>query len=232
MLVFGHGPEDGTGPRFNTMPSFPWCREQAADGVELDVRRTADDHVVVVHDHQVNGADVAATRRRDLPDWIPDLSAALDACRGLTVIVEVKNFPQDPAFDPSQRLSHLVVDVLADRNDQDDVVLSCFGLAALDVVREESPRTPTAGLLFSREPSLEGLAPIADGGHAFVHPYDGMVDEGFVTEATRLGLPVDVWMLEVPAARFDQLAALGVHGVITSQIAAARAAAEARNRLP
>ena len=154
----------------------------------------------------------------------------------MTVIVELKNFPQDPAFDPSQRLSHLVVDVLADRDGQDDVpddvVVSCFGLAALDVVRERSPRTPTAGLLFSREPTREGLAPIADGGHAFVHPYDGMVDEAFVAEATRLGLPVDVWMLEVPATRFDALAELGVHGVITPQIAAACAAAGARNRLP
>jgi glycerophosphoryl diester phosphodiesterase len=232
VLVFGHGPEDGTGPRFNTLPSFRWCREQGADGVELDVRRTADDHVVVVHDHQVDGTDVAATRRRDLPDWIPDLSAVLDACRGLTVIVELKNFPQDPAFDPSQRLTHLVVDLLAERDGQDDVVVSCFGLAALDVVRERSPRTPTAGLLFSREPTRDGLAPIADGGHAFVHPYDGMVDERFVAEATRLGLQVDVWMLEVPAARFDELAELGVHGVITPQIAAARAAAEADAPLP
>jgi glycerophosphoryl diester phosphodiesterase len=231
MRVFGHGPEDGSGPRFNTLPSFGWCRDQGADGVELDVRRTADDRVVVVHDDSLNGQDVASTSRRLLPDWVPDLSAALDTCLGLTVIVELKNFPEDAGWDPSQRLTHLVLDLLEDRGGADDVVVSCFGLAALDVVRERSPSTPTAGLLFSREPAPELIRPVADGGHTFVHPYDAMVDERFTDDATRLGLPFDVWMLEVPPARFDELAGLGAHGVITPQIAAARAASDARSRL-
>ena len=45
-----------------------------------------------------------------------------------------------------------------------------------------------------------------------------------MTEAARLGLPVDVWMLAVPPSRFAELASLGVHGVITPQLADARAA--------
>src|SRR3954453_22265534 len=115
MRVYGHGPEDGSGPLFNTLPSFPWCREQGADGVELDVRRTADDHVVVVHDGQVGGRAVADTARADLPASIPDLAEVLDVCRGMTVIVELKNFPQDAGFDTAQRLPHLVVDLLESR---------------------------------------------------------------------------------------------------------------------
>jgi glycerophosphoryl diester phosphodiesterase len=223
MLVYGHGPEDGSGPLFNTLPSFPWCREQGADGVELDVRRTVDDHVVVVHDDVVGGRDVAQTPRAELPAYIPDQSAALDACAGLRVIVELKNFPQDPGWDPAQRLPHLVVDLLEERGGGDDVIVSCFGLDALAVVRERSPSTPTAGLLFRREPAPELLEAVAAGGHAFVHPYDAMVDERLVETARRLGLMVDVWMLQVPVERYRVLAALGVHGVITGQIAAARA---------
>jgi glycerophosphoryl diester phosphodiesterase len=229
MLVYGHGPEDDSGPRFNTLPSFRWCREQGADGVELDVRRTADDQVVVVHDVALDGRDIASTSRRDLPDWVPNLSDALDACLGFPVIVELKNFPQDGGWDPSQRLTHLVIELLAERDD--DVIVSCFGLAALEIVRELSPSTPTAGLLFSREPAPELLAPIADGGHTFAHPYDAMVDTEFADEARRLGLPFDVWMLDVPATRFDELARLGAHGVITSQITTARSASDTRIRL-
>jgi glycerophosphoryl diester phosphodiesterase len=223
MRVYGHGPEDGSGPMFNTLPSFRWCRAQGADGVELDVRRTLDDRLVVTHDHLSNGHDVADTLRRDLPDEIPDLDAVLHECAGMTVVIELKNFPQDPAWDPSQRLTHLVVDLLATRDD--DVIVSCFGTAALDVVRERSPATPTAALLLHRAPVHDLLAPIADGGHAFVHPYDPMVDEELMNAAADLDLLVDVWMLEVPAARFVELATLGVHGVITPQIAAARRAA-------
>ena len=225
VLVYGHGPEDGSGPLFNTLPSFPWCREQGADGVELDVRRTADDHVVVVHDWQVDGRAVAETLRRDLPASIPDLADVLDACTGLTVVIELKNFPQDPGFDPGQRLPHLVVDLLDERDWADDAVVSCFGLDALDVVRARAPRTPTAALCLHRRPLPELLAPIAAGGHAFVHPYDAMVDGELVDAAATYGLAVDVWMLEVAAGRFAELAALGVHGVITSQIAEARAGA-------
>ena len=225
MLVYGHGPEDGSGPLFNTLPSFGWCREQGAHGVELDVRRTADDHVVGVHEDTVDGAAVAATLRRDLPPQIPDLTAALDACRGMTVIVELKNFPQDRAFDPSQRLTHLVLDLLAEREGADDVVVSCFGSAALEVVRDRAPSVPTAALLLSREPASHLLDAVAAAGHPYVHPYDAMVDEALMDRARDLGLLVDVWMLAVPARRFSELAALGAHGVITPQIDEALAAA-------
>src|SRR4051794_38461314 len=120
MLVYGHGPEDGSGPTFNTLPSFPWCREQGADGVELDVRRTADDQLVVVHDDAIDGRAVAETRRAELPAYIPELTAVLDVCAGLSVIVELKNFPQDPGWDPTQRLPHLLVDLLEARGHRDD----------------------------------------------------------------------------------------------------------------
>jgi glycerophosphoryl diester phosphodiesterase len=227
MRVYGHGPEDGSGPMFNTLPSFPWCRDQGADGVELDVRCTSDDQVVVVHDWQLGHRAVSETPREELPPEVPDLADVLDVCRGMTVIGEVKNFPQDPGWDPSQRLAHLVVDLLAERGGTDDVVVSCFGLDALNVVRERAPATPTAALLLHRRPLAELLAPIAAAGHALVHPYDAMVDTAFVDAAREHGLGVDVWMLEVPAARFAELAALGVRGVITPQIAEARAGAAA-----
>src|SRR4051794_4333520 len=163
MRVYGHGPDDGSGPMFNTLPSFTWCRDQGADGVELDVRRTADDQVVVVHDPAPDGSPVADTLRKDLPAYIPDLADALDVCAGMTVVVELKNFPQDSGFDPSQRLPHLVVDLLEERNGRDDVVVSCFGLDALDVVRARAPRVPTAALVLHPRPLPELLAPIADG---------------------------------------------------------------------
>jgi glycerophosphoryl diester phosphodiesterase len=231
MLVFGHGiedegPWDGMSPRFNTLPSFSWLRDLGVDGVELDVRLTANDVPVVVHDSAVSGRLVRETRRDELPPLIPDLADALDTCRGLTVIVELKNFPQDDGFDPSQRLVHHVLALLADRQWVDDVVLSSFGTDALAVVRRDAPAVRTAALLFGREPDPAPLRAVADGGHRLAHPYDRMVDAAFVDEAHRLGLDLDVWMLEVEPERYDELAALGVHGVITSQVTDALAAQE------
>ena len=46
-IVFGHGDER----TINTLPSVVRCRTDGADAIECDVRRTADDRLVVVHDH-------------------------------------------------------------------------------------------------------------------------------------------------------------------------------------
>ena len=230
MLVYGHGPEesglwDGHSPRFNTLPSFPWLRKQGVDGVELDVRLTSDDEVVVVHDARVGGRRVCDIARAELPALIPELSDALDACAGLTVIVELKNFAQDDYFDPAQRLAHRVVEVLADRSWADDVILSCFGWDALDVVRREAPEVATAALMFAREPDPAQLFAAAEASLGLAHPYDAMVDRAFVAAAERLGIALDVWMLEVAPERYRELAQLGDHGVITSQISEALSAA-------
>ena len=230
MLVYGHGQEesgawDGHSPRFNTLPSFPWLSRQGVDGVEMDVRLTADDEVVVVHDAVLDGQRVCDLGRASLPPWIPDLADALDACAGMTAIVELKNFPQDDYFDPSQRLAQRVVELLAAREWADAVILSSFGWDALDVVRREAPHVTTAALMFAREPDPAQLAAAAAAGFVLAHPYDAMVDAAFVEEADRLGLSLDVWMLEAAPDRYAELARLGIHGVITGQIAAALAAA-------
>jgi len=164
--------------------------------------------------------------RADLPSLIPDLADALDASAGMTVIVEVKNFPQDDYFDPGQRLAHRVVEVLAGRGWADDVIVSSFGWDALDVVRRDAPQVATAALMFARSPDAGPLVAAADLGYRLAHPYDAMVDASFVAEAERLGLALDVWMLQVAPERYDELAQLGVHGVITSQVAAALAASQ------
>jgi glycerophosphoryl diester phosphodiesterase len=233
MLVFGHGieeegPWDGRSPRFNTLPSFPWLRQLGVDGVELDVRLTADDVPVVVHESAVAGRPVRDTRCEELPAEIPPLAAALDACRGLTVIVELKNFPQDDGFDPSQRLVHEVLAMLAERRWDDDVVLSCFGMDALAAVRRDAPAVRTAALLFGRHPDPAPLRAVVEAGHRLAHPYDRMVDAAFMDEAHRLGLDIDVWMLDVAPERYRELASLGVHGVITSQVTEALDAARRR----
>ena len=89
--------------RENTLAAFRAAVAQGADGVELDVRRTADGALAVHHDaHLPDGRAIVATTWADMPDHVPDLASALDACAGLrTVNVEIKNWPGDVDFDPS-----------------------------------------------------------------------------------------------------------------------------------
>src|ERR1051325_11480881 len=100
MRVFGHGAED-----INTLASFARIQTLGVDGVELDVRRSGD-RLIVTHD----------------PGDGPSLAQALDACRGLTVNIEIKNYPRDPEWDETQRITDLVLDLLDERDRADDVL--------------------------------------------------------------------------------------------------------------
>jgi len=224
-LVFGHGPEDGSAHAINRLPSFDWCRRHGADGVECDVRRTGDDRLVVIHDASLlDGSAVADARRVDLPDFVPGLEDVLDACRGLIVNLELKNFPRDPAFDPAQRVTRLVLELLAARGHADRVLVSCFDVAALDLIRDEAPAIPTGVLFLSRRSAADLLDRVVDHGHPVVHPYDTMVDETFVHEARTRGLAVNVWFDKTDNSRLETLVDLGVDGLISEHVAEARRA--------
>jgi glycerophosphoryl diester phosphodiesterase len=227
-LLYGHGPEDGSGIGINRLPSFSWCRGQGVDGVECDVRRTADDELVVIHDASLaDGRAIAEARRSELPDFVPGLAEVLNACRGLVVNIELKNFPRDPGFDGSQRVTHLLLDLLGSRSG-DRVLVSCFDFGALDLVAARSaPTVPTAMLYLSRRPVPELLDRVVDHGHSVVHPYDTMVDAAFMDLARARELEVNAWFGDVEHDRLSTLVALGVDGLITSDVAAARRAIDA-----
>ena len=193
--------------------------------MECDVRRTADDQLVVIHDAMAgDGRTVEGTLRSELPAFIPNLDHVLDTCRGLIVNLELKNFPRDPGFDPTQRVTHLVLDRLAARGHDDRVLISCFDVAAIDLVRAEAPSIPTAMLYLSRRPAADLLDRVVDHGHRFVHPYDTMVDGTFMELAGERALRVNVWTGLVDDRRLETLVDLGVDGLITSEVAAARRA--------
>ena len=59
-LVLGHRGASAGAPE-NTVAAFTRARELGADGVELDVRRTADGVLVVHHDPDVRGVGLIAS---------------------------------------------------------------------------------------------------------------------------------------------------------------------------
>ena len=100
VIVLAH--RGGTGPwHENTLEAFSGALAFGADGVELDVRRSADGALVVHHDAEVAGAGPIHERRHDeLPGWVPPLEEALAACDGSVVNVEIKNAPTEARLRP------------------------------------------------------------------------------------------------------------------------------------
>ena len=143
-LIIGHrGASRAEGD--NTLAAFRRAVEMGADGVELDVRRSADDRLVVHHDpHLPDGGPSPTSPWPTCRRTSPTLEAALDACAGIFVNVEIKNDPAEPDHDPSDWVAHRVGEVLARRGGGVRWLVSSFrfetvGLCAVCCRRSAPP---------------------------------------------------------------------------------------------
>jgi len=203
----------------NTIMAFAKAGELGADGVELDVRRTADDRLVIHHDARLaDGRLIRATRAGELPDHIPSLDAALDACAAMFVNVEIKNNPADPDFDPTEWLARRVCAVLAGRGGGSRWLISSFRFETIAVCRSILPSARTAWLvdtltLTDGEP--DAVERTAAAGHAALHPWDAIVDATLIRRAHAAGLAVNAWTCDDPV-RMRQLIGWGIDGICTN----------------
>ena len=197
----------------NTVEAFRLAVDLGADGIELDVRRTADGVAVVHHDAALaDGRTIVGVGADELPAYIPSLAAALDACRGAWVNVEIKNDPEEADFDPDDLVAELVVAELAPRAGGRFVV-SSFRLQTVDRCHELAPSVPTAWLVSEvRDTTVERAA---EHGHAALHPWDPAVTPEVVTRCHAAGLAVNTWTCDDPA-RAVELASWGVDGIVTN----------------
>jgi glycerophosphoryl diester phosphodiesterase len=226
MLVLGHRGASATNPE-NTVRAFRAALEQGADGVELDVRRTADGALAVRHDPTLpDGRLVVATDAADLPAEVPLLAAALDACAGASVVnVEVKNWPDDPDFDPHERVVDAVLALLEGRGAAvgGPCLVSSFHRPTVDRVRALAPGLATAVLLIDLPDPVRLAEEAAAQGHRAVHPHHAFVTEEAVAAVHAAGLALNTWTVDDPE-RIRWLESIGVDAVIVNDPALALAA--------
>lgn len=217
--------------RENTLESFAAARDEGADGVELDVHRSADGALVVYHDAAVPGFGVLAEHPLDAirarSPWLPTLREVLDECAGLLVNIEVKNSPGDADFDPTESVAEGVVALLAERCGRDRVLVSSFHLPSIERVHARAPEIAT-GYLAVLDPAPDDLVAAAvGGGHRAIHPFFGVLGEeravAVVEHAHALGVAVNTWTVNDPD-EVARLAAAGIDAIITDVPAEARAA--------
>ena len=202
--------------RENTLEAFLEAHSLGADGVELDVRVSADGALVVHHDPEIAGLGaVARLAVSDLPAWVPLLGAALDACAGLTAVLEIKNLPNEAHWDPSERVATSVAALVGERGSTQDVVVSSFSLATLEAVRSADPALATAWLTLPGFDQSQALRTVVEGGHRQLHPHHRAVTRQLVEEAHAVGVDVTTWTVDDPA-RIRELAEQGIDGIITN----------------
>jgi glycerophosphoryl diester phosphodiesterase len=205
----------------NTLEAFMRAVELGGDGVELDVRRTADGAMVVHHDAAlVDGRAIFELDEFGLPLYIPNLRAALEACAGKFVNIEIKNVPIDPDFDPAETVAAGVAALVREMGIACNVVVSSFGLAAIDAVRAIDPSIPTGGLTISAYDQLRALDTVVEHGHGAIHPHHTTVTAELANAARAANVDINTWTVDDPA-EMQRLADLGVNAIITNDVALA-----------
>jgi glycerophosphoryl diester phosphodiesterase len=230
VLILAHrGVHDG-GRRENTVAAFSAAASVGADGVELDVRASADGVLVVHHDPVLpDGRAIGGVRAADLPPWLPTLGAALEACSGLRLVnVEIKSSPLEPGFDAAHGIGAAVARALtaapaggpapapAAAPAGVPVMVSSFNLMTLNAFHAEAPGVPTGWLTAPGYDQLDAARTAAAAGHTALNPADPDVDGRLVGAVHDLGLQVLVWTVN-DAGRMADLAALGVDAIVTDR---------------
>lgn len=202
--------------RENTLGSFSAAFALGADAVELDIRRTEDGALVVHHDAAVPGlGPLANLRQAELPAWLPTLAQALEACAGRFVHVEVKNFPQEPGWDPSESTATEGARLIEQRGLVEATAISSFSMASLDAAKRAVPALRTGWLTTAAYDQLRAVADAAARGYEALHPHDLGTTPAVVAAAHDAGMQVVVWTVDAPE-RMRALAAMGVDAIITN----------------
>ena len=211
----------------NSREAFRIAAEHGADGVELDVRRTADDRLVVHHDPTIDdGTVIVKTRLADLRRRAPGLltlAEAMEACAGMLVNVEIKNSPSDPDFDPTHRSAGMAVRWLVDHGWEDRVIVSSFNPATIDEVRSRSQDIATGQLLVPGSDVWAAVVSAHQRGHNAVHPHESQLTDPLpaITAAREHSMLVLVWTVNDPGFA-GELRDAGATGIITDDPVAIR----------
>jgi glycerophosphoryl diester phosphodiesterase len=204
--------------RENTLAAFERAGQMGADAVELDVRRTADGAMAIHHDAALSdGRLICELNASELPEHIPFLAEALDACEGMWVNIEIKNHPIDADFDASDTLAATIAAHLEQRGQDHRWLISAFNRQTVDAMRTLRPEVRTAWLTEGvRDEECERVArDLAGFGHTALHPYTKHLTRNCIDVFHAHGLQVNSWTIDDPA-RMAEVIEWGIDGICTN----------------
>lgn len=237
MLIIGHRGASAVAPE-NTMAAFREALAVGADGVEFDVRLTRDGVPVVIHDSTLRRtgglsrrvADLTwdEIRKVDVGSWfgksfanepVPSLAElfTLFQSNNSTLYLEMK---ADSTAD-HRPLAEACVRAIEEHSLKSRVVVECFQLAALKILREIDPEIKTVALF---EPAFTNPSVLSDQrminqavdvGAAALALHHRLARESVVHKAKAAGLHVAVWTVDDPAW-IERAETIGIDALITN----------------
>lgn len=226
MLRIGHRGAAGTHPE-NTMVSFRRAVELGCDGVEFDIHRTADGHLIVIHDaalgRTANGQGLvmaktlAELQALDAGSW---KGAQFAGERIPTLLELVRGTP--PTFKLFLELKagsihypgieEELLQLIESEGIRERIQISSFDHKALKRLRELDATLPL-GMLYS-ENLVDPIGMARAIGANALHPTWEWVSPDLVEAAHKEGLQVNTWTVNMPQA-IMLMAHCGVDGIMS-----------------
>jgi len=209
--------------RENTLEAFAGARSMGADGVEFDVRLTSDGEAVVHHDARLSGGEViASTRRRDLPEFVPDLTAVVEACEDMFIDVEIKVDTPEPGKRPDPATCRALAAAVAEAvGRRTRALVSSFWPDPLVVLGELAPGIPIGLLVHPALDALDAVSMAENLGCSALLPHHSAVTPVLVEGCLESGLEVGTWTVNSPEEVASVIEA-GVGAVVTDEVGLVR----------
>ena len=233
-LVIAHRGDRSHAPE-NTLSAFKSAAEKGADGIEFDVKLTADAQVIVLHDQKVdrttNGkGDLRHFTLADLWDldagsWfseqfsgekIPTLAEVFETVGArLYMNIELTNYAT-----PGDDLVAKVAGLVEEHGLQERVLFSSFFARNLRKARRLLPGVPRGLLAWSGWMGFPARTFGWRGDYFALHPYLSDVNAGLVDRIHAAGKRLNVWTVNAEGD-VKRMVGLGVDGIITDDPGAA-----------
>ena len=210
-LVVAHRGASADHPE-NTLVAFEAAIAAGADGVELDVRLTADGVAVVLHDAEtgvvtdgsgpVSGMRLAELKRlRVRGEKVPTLDEALEVISGRAIAnLEIKNLPGEADYDsPREAVVEAVAASVQRVGFEGTVLVSSFNWLSIERARELLPGALTGFLTIGAIDPRAALVYARSRGHDYVLPHvEALLGVGadYVADAHEAGLRVGTWTVD------------------------------------
>ncbi len=208
LSIISHRGGRGFGPE-NTLESLRNAIEAGVEMVETDVRETADGVLVIHHNPLVNSKlikDYEAEELRSIHPGIPTLQEYLELAFGRCYLdLEAKSLD-----------IHVLARTVKEFSRPDQVMITSFNSALLRALKEEYPEFIVGWVLRLRHEKEAAIELAMKSRMQLLLPRQGLVDEEFVGQAHREGLPICAWTVNHPPA-FRSLVGKGIDGIITDK---------------
>ena len=168
----------------------------------------------------VDGTGAASSTRWQVPAplaSIEALGAALDACAGMWVNVEIKNDPTEPDFDPTDSIADETMALLLARDEHERWLISSFRIETIDrcrAIADEAGAPIRTAWLTSIVPD-DVVELLTSRGHVALHPWVKLLRREVIDACHAAGIEVNTWTCDDPE-RMAELVGWGIDGLCTN----------------